>query len=198
MSYMRVALQADHFQYLSDISIIALVAAGIAFAWEKAGPKIKPLIVAACVLLVCSFSAYSWERAAAHQSEKTLWTACLEKNPDSWQAHNHLGAVLYMEGNIDEAHVHFASAVRLKPANPEVHNNLGLTLSHYGKMDEALEQYRLAVEIKGDVPAMRRNYADCLARLGHLMKPPPNSRWWWIRIRVTPTLVRVMAMCCSS
>lgn len=168
MSYMRVALQADHFQYLSDISIIALVAAGITYGWEKAGLRIKPLIVAACALLVCTFSAYSWERAGVHQSEKTLWAACLLGNEASWQAHNHLGAVLYMEQNIAEAHKHFKRAVELKPQNPEVHNNLGLTLNQYGRVEEALVQYREAVRIKGDVPAMRRNYADCLSHLGHL------------------------------
>jgi tetratricopeptide (TPR) repeat protein len=168
MSYMRVALQADHFQYLSDIAVIALVAAAITWGWEKAGARVKPFVVAACALLICSFSAYSWERAGVHQSEKTLWSACLKDNWDSWQAHNHLGAVIYMEKDYPEAHKHFTAAVSLKPANPEVHNNLGLTLAQRGEMEAALAQYAEAVRIKGDVPAMRRNYADCLGRLGHL------------------------------
>ena len=164
MSYMRLTLQADHFQYLSDVAIVAVVAALICKGLESAG-RLRPVVVAATVLLVFGCSAYSWQRAAVHQSEKTLWTACLAKNDGSWQAHNHLGAVIYMEGKVSEAQVHFQRAVDLKPENPEVHNNLGLAFAAFGHFDTALEQYRLAVQIKGDVPAMRRNLADCLSTL---------------------------------
>jgi tetratricopeptide (TPR) repeat protein len=168
MSYMRLTLVADHFQYLSDISVVAFAGAGIAIAWKKLAGARRTALVAACVLLVGVFCAYSWERAGVHQSEKTLWTACLKKNDNSWQAHNHLGAVIYMEGNILAAQYHFQRAVDLKPENPEVHNNLGLTFAYQNRWEEALAQYRRAVEIKGDVPAMRRNLADCLATMGRL------------------------------
>ncbi len=165
MSYMRLTLQADHFQYLSDISILAFAGAMIFKLWEMAGPKYRPLVLSCAVLLCGVFSASSWERAGFHQSEETLWRECLKRNDDSWQAHNHLGAVIYMKGNIKDSAYHFQRAVNLKPENPEVHNNLGLTLAATGHWDEALEQYRLAVKIKGDVPAMRRNLADCLSTL---------------------------------
>ena len=165
MSYMRLTLVADHFQYLSDIAVLALIAALICIAWEKADVAIRPLIAGAVAIVLCTFCAYSWERAGVHQSEKTLWTACLQKNDNSWQAHNHLGAVIYMEGNVPGAQIHFQRAVDLKPENPEVHNNLGLAFAYAQRWDEALMQYRRAVQIKGDVPAMRRNLADCMSTL---------------------------------
>ena len=165
MSYMRLTLVADHFQYLSDISVVALIGALVVLGWRKADQAMRPLIAGAVVIVICTFSAYSWERAGVHQSEKTLWTACLEKNDNSWQAHNHLGAVIYMEGNVPAAQIHFQRAVDLKPENPEVHNNLGLAFAYAQRWDEALLQYRRAVQIKGDVPAMRRNLADCMSTL---------------------------------
>jgi len=165
MSYMRLTLEADHFQYLSDISVVALAGALIVKGWQKADVSIRPFIVGGTALLLVVFSGYSWERAGVHQSEKTLWTACLQRNDNSWQAHNHLGAVIYMEGNVPEAGKHFARAVDLKPKNPEVHNNLGLAYAYAQNWEKALEQYQLAVKIKGDVPAMRRNLADCYSTL---------------------------------
>ena len=165
MSYMRLTLQADHFQYISNIAIVALAGALIHFALQHWSQWKKPLL-AACTLLMLSLSAYSWERAGVHLSPKTLWTACLKKNPESWQAHNHLGAVRYMEGDIPEAHKHFERAVELKPDNPEVHNNYALTLGAFGRWEEAVRESGLAVQIKGDVPQMRRFHADCLANVG--------------------------------
>ena len=165
MSYMRLTLVADHFQYLSDISVVALVGALICLACQKAELTWRPIIAGAVTVVLVVFCAYSWERAGVHQGEKTLWTACLKLNDNSWQAHNHLGAVIYMEGRVMDAKYHFARAVELKPKNPEVHNNLGLAFAYEQRWEAALEQYQRAVDIKGDVPAMRRNLADCYMTL---------------------------------
>lgn len=164
MSYMRLTLQADHFQYFSDISIVAAAGALIALCYEKAGER-RPLLVSACVVLVFSFCAYSWERAGVHLSEKTLWTACLKRNEASWQAHNHIGAVLYAEQKVKEAAPHFARAVELKPENPEVHNNLGLVLWRFGNREAAIAQYREAVRIKGEVIMLRANLVGALMEM---------------------------------
>ena len=165
MSYMRLTLQADHFQYFSDIAIVALAGACIAWLYEKAEAAWRPVLVSSCVIVIFCFSAYSWERAGVHLSEKTLWTACLKKNEASWQAHNHIGAVLYGEQKFEEAAPHFARAVELKPENPEVHNNLGLVLWRYGHREEALAQYREAVRIKGEVVMLRSNLAGALMEM---------------------------------
>ncbi|MCX6966862.1 MAG: tetratricopeptide repeat protein [Verrucomicrobia bacterium] len=165
MSYMRLTLQADHFQYFSDISIVAVAGASISILYEKSRGAWRRGLVGSCVLLVFSLSAYTWERAGVHRSEKTLWSACLEKNEASWQAHNHIGAVLYGEQKFEEAAPHFARAVQLKPENPEVHNNLGLVLWRYGHREEAIAQYREAVRIKGEVMALRGNLAGALMEM---------------------------------
>ena len=162
MSYMRLTLPADHFQYFSDIAVLAMVGAGLALLYEKADAAWRPIVAGTCVVMVASCCAYSWERAGVHQSEKTLWTACLVKNEASWQAHNHIGAVLYREQKITEAAPHFARAVELKPENPEVHNNLGLVLWQFERHDEAIAQYRESVRIKGEVMALRQNLASAL------------------------------------
>lgn len=184
MSYMRLTLQADHFQYFSDISIVAAAGAGIAVLLQKASKEWKPFIVAATVALVFAFGCYTWERAGVHQSEFTLWAACLKKNSESWQAHNHMGADLYRQQKLKEAAPHFAKAVELKPENPEVHNNLGLVLwFYYGRKAEAIAQYREAVRIKGDVPDLRRNLAGALTAVGQFEEAAEQYR---IMIRDVP------------
>ncbi len=165
MSYMRLTLQADHFQYFSDIAIVAAIGTLVAIAYRKLDHLYRPILVGGVVTVCVLCCMYSWERAGVHQSEETLWRACLKKNEASWQAHNHMGAVLYGQRKIAEAGPHFARAVELKPENPEVHNNLGLIHWYYGRYDQAIEQYRESVRIKGEVIALRHNLADALLML---------------------------------
>jgi len=92
-------------------------------------------------------------------SEEQFWSSVLETNPNNWQAHNHLGAILYMRGDIKDAYPHFLKATQLKPKNPESHNNLALALSYFGKNDEAIKEYETAVQLHDD-SAMDTNLAN--------------------------------------
>ena len=180
MSYMRLTLVADHFQYLSDISIIAYFCAGGVLFYEKMAPKFKPLILGGAVLLIGVLTLYSWDRVRIYESELTLWGDTLLKNPGAWQAHNHMGAQLYMQSNeyrrhgqtdkagqmLMEATHHFAESCRLKPENPESHNNLGLGYVSMGRMIEGIAEYRRAIQIRNWEPSMHTNLANSLAQIG--------------------------------
>ncbi len=158
MSYMRLTLVADHFQYASMVSIIALVVAA-AMYWL---PRRAWMPVAAVVVMIlCSLT---WTQVAIYRNEETLWTETLKKNPDMWQAHNLLGVALFKKGDPAdkaEAFTHFQRAVELNPANPEVHNNLGLGYATRGQMDLAIEEYKKVISIRDDA-AVRTNLAVAL------------------------------------
>jgi Flp pilus assembly protein TadD len=158
MSYMRLTLVADHFQYLSLMSIIALVVAA-AMRWL---PRRAWMPVAAVILMI--LCGLSWTQAAIYRNEETLWTETLKRNPDMWQAHNLLGVALFKKGDPAdkaEAFKHFQRAVELNPENPEVHNNLGLGYATRGQTDQAIEEYKKAISLR-DEPAVRTNLAIAL------------------------------------
>jgi tetratricopeptide (TPR) repeat protein len=232
MSYMRLTLVADHFQYISIISVIALfVAAGQTRALKPLWLLVAALFFAVvsyinwgqtqdnhieqfvwiagaialavvpaeedmwkwawggflAAVLIC-FSFISWAQAGIYQDEGTLWSATLEKNPFSWQAHNHLGAWLYMHQDVKGAFPHFLKATQLKPENPESHNNLGLAESYFGMKDEAIREYETAVRIKDD-SAMRTNLAnayeeakrfdDAITNYKHALSLNPGNASAW-------------------
>lgn len=161
MSYMRHALVADHFQYFSDIGIIALCSAAGAELYRRTHGKLRHALAGGCVLLALNYSACSWQRASVHRSEETLWRDTLLRNPLSWQAHSHYGAAMFAKGFYPLAMTHFSRAMELKPDNPESHFNVGLLLAMQGRMDEAITQYREAVRIKDD-PLFRVSLANAL------------------------------------
>ena len=182
MSYMRLTLVADHFQYLSDISIIAFLCGGGTLIYRKISPQLKPLLMGATILLVGALMFYSWDRVKIYESEYTLWGDTLLKNPGAWQAHNHMGAVLYMQSNqarqqgqtdaamqlLKTATYHFGESCRLKPENPESHNNLGLGYVSLGRIADGIVEYRRAIKIRNWEPSMHTNLANVLAQTGRM------------------------------
>lgn len=179
MSYMRLTLVADHFQYLSDISIIAFLSAGGVLLYRKLSPSLRPSILVAAVMLMGAFTLYSWDRVKIYEGEFTLWADTLSKNSNAWQAHNHMGAQLFMQSGemrkrgqmneanrlLQEATFHFAESCRLKPENPESHNNLGLGYVSMGRMDEGIAEYRRAIEIRNWEPSMHTNLGNALGQM---------------------------------
>lgn len=162
MAYMRLTLVADHFQYTPMIGVIALSTAAITH-WTTLKPQFRNVVSVLGVLVVVGLGFLTWQQAAVYRTKESIWTDTLKKNPNTWQANNHMGALLYARGNIDGAMYHFRRGVELKPYNCEVHNNLGLALMQKGRVEEALYHYKRAVEIKGDEPSIRSNYANALS-----------------------------------
>ena len=179
MSYMRLTLVADHFQYLSDLSIIAFVCAGGVLLYRKLSPSLRPAIIGAATLVIGSYTLYSWDRVKIYEGEFTLWADTLMKNPNAWQAHNHMGAVQYMQSSefrrrgqmpeanrlLQEATFNFAESCRLKPENPESHNNLGLGYVSMGRMEEGIAEYRRAIQIRNWEPSMHTNLGNALGQM---------------------------------
>lgn len=161
MAYMRLTLVADHFQYTPMVGVIALCTAGVAISVERA-PQFRRMATLGTSVLVLCLGILTWNQAAVYRTKESIWTDTLKKNPNTWQANNHMGALLFSRGDIDAALYHFQRGVDLKPYNCEVHNNLGLALMKKERPQEALEHFKRAVDIKGDEPSIRSNYASAL------------------------------------
>lgn len=162
MSYMRLTLVADHFQHLALPAIVALVVCGGAALQARFGAGWRPWAMSAVACVAGLFSAMTWERARIHRNEDLMWTNALERNWDSWQAHNRLGARLAARGKIDEAVAHFEAGVKAHPRNAEVHNNVGVMLSRKGQFEQAAAAYREALKYRTDIVATHINLAKAL------------------------------------
>jgi Tfp pilus assembly protein PilF len=177
MSYLRLTLVADHFNYLSTISLVALVVSAFASWRNRHGTLASSTYALVGGMAVLLFSYMSFERSKCYKGMMTLWSGVLfgnpepnkpkplvpvhGKNPNTWQANNHMGALLYSAGQSDAAMGYFKRGVELKPYNCEVHNNYALALCQKGRFEEALIHYKRAVELKKD-PSILTNYANAL------------------------------------
>jgi len=162
MSYMRAAWVADHFQYLADIGVIALVCAGGTLLLGRLADWRRHLLVGAAGVVVAVFSTMTFAYAAKFRSELALWKDTVAKNPYAWQAHGRLGAALLARGDLAGATGHFAEEARLSIDNPDAENNLGLALIAMGRVDEGIEHLRASLRIDDRQFFAHANLADAL------------------------------------
>ena len=93
--------------------------------------------------------------------------------PDSAEAHNDLGAVLYDVGERDAAVQEYQRALRLQPEFAEAHNNLGVAALSAGQIVAAVGEYRQAVALKPEFSAA--------------LQSVPRTRVAWPARRGTPS-----------
>jgi len=87
----------------------------------------------------------------------------LEKNPEDFEAHYNLAAMLQTRGVHDEAIKHFGLAVRLRPQDATANNALGASLLAAGRIDEALPYLYAALRAQPDNFDAHYNLANALA-----------------------------------
>ncbi|HEY2818900.1 MAG TPA: tetratricopeptide repeat protein [Casimicrobiaceae bacterium] len=159
---------ADHFQYLASLGLIALAGGGFAWLLQRKGLWKRPATQAICVAVLAALAVLTWRQSHAYVDVETLYRATLERNPESWMAHNNLAGVLIARGKVDEAIGHIERALALRPDYAEARNNLGLALANRGRVDAALEQYRQALELQPAYAEAHNNLGVLLARRGQV------------------------------
>jgi Flp pilus assembly protein TadD len=175
---------ADHFQYLASLGLITLAGGGFAWLLQRKGVWKRPATQAICAAVLATLAIVTWRQSHAYIDVETLYRVTLERNPESWMAHNNLAAALIARGEVEEAIAHIAKALAIRPGYAEARNNLGLALARRGRVDEALEQYRKALELQpayaeahnnlGVLLARRGQFEDAIAHYQHALQIDPT------------------------
>ncbi len=178
----------DHWQYLPDLGLIALGAAGIAQSWNWAVIRLHgaiPALVAVCSALL---GLLTWEHCGIFHDDETLFRATLAHNPDAWMAHFNLGGVmLKTPGREAEAIAEFGAALRLNPNMADAHYNLGTLLAKDpARVTEAIVHFEAALRITPENATVHYNLANALVNVpGRL---PDAIDHYRAALRINPDL----------
>lgn len=158
--FLQYSFVANHFQYLASMGPLALAGAGIIRLVDSQGLKTMRWARPACGLAMLFLLGFlSWQQARVYESQLTLWTDTLAKNPNCAVGYNNLGMALLQEGQTDAAEVQIQKALRINPAYSLAYNNLGNLLVGRGQLDEAIVQFQAAL-------VTNPNFVDALCNLG--------------------------------
>jgi len=156
------SLVFDHFQYLAGMGPLALAGAGMTWLADFTLPGRRLLQATVVVGLLLTLGMTTWQRTWVYESQETLWTDTLAKNPECWLGYYNLGTTLGKEGKLDDAITDLQQAVALNPNFTKARTNLGLALLRKGRTDEALEQVQMALRINP-------NYAEAQNTMGGIL-----------------------------
>ena len=158
--------RADHFQYLADIPIIALIAAGAAWIWNRTGTQYRAILSGCCLALLASLAGSTWAYSRNYRDNETCFRDVLSKNPNSATAHNNLGNALLRKGSTDEAVAHFEKTLEIEPNYPFGNSNLGAALLQKGDAGSAIPLLRSALKADPNDPKANYSFANALAQTG--------------------------------
>lgn len=166
--YMRYATVADHFAYLPSISLIALVAAGIArwcrvLAGDKAGGRTEAVIA---IVLAIALGTLVYRQSHWYRDRDTLWSRTLERNPSCWLAFSDLGHAEHVSGRWPAAADLYRRSVAHHPRDARTRKNLADVLVAMGDSESAVRVMREGAELSPRDPMMHFCLADLLAQLG--------------------------------
>jgi Flp pilus assembly protein TadD len=90
----------------------------------------------------------------------------LEKNPEDFEAHYNLAALLQARGDVAGSYAQFTQAVRLRPTDPAANNGLGAALLAAGRAPQAIPFLQTALATRPDYFDAHYNLGNALASGG--------------------------------
>jgi len=149
----RYSFVADHFQYLASIGLIVLVVITCFLMAARLGSRAKIAAKVVVILVLLVLGTLTWNQCHIYKDRQSLWQDTLKKSPRSFMACNNLGAILYLQGEVDRAVSYFREAIKIYPDYAEAHNNLAFALATYPGPDlynpnEAIYHVKRAIELQ--------------------------------------------------
>jgi tetratricopeptide (TPR) repeat protein len=166
LKYMDFTWVMDHFLYLPMIGLIGLGMAALENL-EARYPAGQRFLMGGVTVIAALMALESHAFANLFSNDETLWRYTVDRTPDSWLAHNNLGADLVKEGHVEEGIGEYEEVLRLNPGDSDGHYNLGVALEKLGNDQAAQDQYRQAVQLNGREAKNYINLANSLQKTGH-------------------------------
>jgi tetratricopeptide (TPR) repeat protein len=174
--FMRFSFVADHFQYLASLGIIALFIGSTAWEFDrriKSDPNGEGLILkwmrpVPGLLVLVILAALTWKQGQIYRNPGTLWQDTLNKNPNSWLAHNNLGSVYVGKGDLEEAIQEYLAVLSLQPNYATAHYDLGTIYLRQGRLEEAIQEFLTALRLQPFYVNVHNNLGNAYLRQGRL------------------------------
>lgn len=179
----RFSFVADHFQYHASIPWIVLLVSMLA-SIEKIRNGPPRVLWPAAILILAGSAALTWSECHKYESREALYSSILDDIPDSWFAHNNLGATLVLAEppRYDEAVDRFKRAKTIKPdlkdaddVDPETfaYAQVGAVImknfnaiSVQRTPEQMLDEVRTAIPWLEKAVARRPEYTEAVGTLG--------------------------------
>lgn len=116
----------------------------------------------------------------------TFWQEAARTSPHSPLARRNLGAMHYLEGNLEKAETEFLASLELNPRERMVHNNLGLIYKAQGNLEQAERYFLEEIRINPDYDNVYFNLGLLYAQTN---RPERAIQAWETCVRLNPKYI---------
>lgn len=153
---------ADRFTYLPSLGLALVTATGLAAVTRQQ----RRVVIASALVAVAACVVLTSRQIGYWRDEETVLRRALAVTADNFHAARSLGARLAARGAWDEAAVHIAEAVRLRPDDPDALTLLSALRLHDGHVDAAVDAATAALAARPDLALARMTLARAELRRG--------------------------------
>ena len=107
---------------------------------------LKKIILFISLIIILIFSSVTIYRNQYYKDKFSFWKNATDTSPSFAFNHNNLGAMYYLDKDMENAEKEFKIALELNPNEKMAHNNLGLIYANQNKFKEAEEEYKKEIE----------------------------------------------------
>ena len=160
---------ADRFSYVPLIGIFLMIAWGVPDCFNKWSRRKTVLwMLSGSAILACIV--ITWVQLQFWRDNITLFQHTLKVTTNNFLIDNGLGAALAAQGNIDDAIVHFQTALSINPGYAPSWYNLGNAYGKSGQTAKAVEAYQQALRTKPEYTEAWNNLGVAYRRSGQTAK----------------------------
>lgn len=137
-------------------------------------------------ILISFFIVINFIHTWVFRDRLAFWQSAVSSSPHHPLAHKNLGAMYYLNGNLDKAEMENKKTLELNSGEPMIHNNLGLIYAAREETKKAEEEYKKELEINP-------NYDNTLFNYGLLLyqekRTAEAENMWLATLNVNPDYV---------
>lgn len=177
------AYVADFIEHRSYVPIIGIfIILGNLSAVNKIDLK-KPIHLGLIFFILSLLMALNLIHNRVFRNRIAFWQDAVKHSPRHPLAHKNMGAMYYLDGQIDKAEIEFKKSVDLNPSEAMIHNNLGLIYLYKRDYVTAEKEFYKELEL---YPSYDNAHAN-LGLLYYLIGKKELARDWWLKtIAVNP------------
>jgi tetratricopeptide (TPR) repeat protein len=144
-------ITADRYSYLAYFGLFFLFGNLINYlVTQKRFLKLRPLIFVFLILLLSSYSGYSFIRIGVWKNSFTFWNNVLKKQPENYYASFGLGNYYLAKKDNQKAAEYYNNALLFYKSDPMVYNNIGLAHTNLKRYKEAVKDYTELLKLTPD------------------------------------------------
>ena len=98
----------------------------------------------------------------------------LEKNPESFELINLIGAIYLQQEKYDKAITQFKKAIKINTLHPSLYNNLGVAFKKNNNFKESIKYFQKAIELNSNYPEAYNNLGTVYKMLNDYKKAYEN------------------------